>query len=221
MKKNIKRYLAFILAFALMATYSFGPQNINVFAEGNDEPSAAAEQQADSPQKKAPDPKPVEKPVTPEVEQSAPSTDDSEQASSSDNSSSDAEEPTEAVTEEPAADAEEATEETTEEEDSYPAQSFSRTVNGMTVKISAPEGALPEDSSVKVKAVSASKIESAVENLIEDAQVVKAVDITFYNNEGKEIEPKKNVSVTFASGAFKGLEDAQVVHIKDNGAAEK
>jgi len=220
MKKNIKRYLAFILAFALMATYSFGPQNISVFAEGDEGTSTVAEQQDNGADKKAPAPKPVEKPVAPEAEQSAPSTDDSEQASSSDNASSDAEESTEAVTEEPVVDPEEATEET-EEEDSYPAQSFSRTVNGMTVKISAPEGALPEDSSVKVKAIKASQIEDAVDNLIEGGQVVKAVDITFYNKEGKEIEPKKNVSVTFTSSAFKGLNDPQVVHIKDNGAAER
>ena len=48
MKKSIKRYLAFILAFAMMATYSFGPQNINVFAENEDQPTTVAAQQDNS-----------------------------------------------------------------------------------------------------------------------------------------------------------------------------
>ena len=204
MKKSIKRYLAFIMAFAMMATYSFGPQNINVFAEDEEITAVAAEQQ------------------TTEAEKPAPSSYDSGETAASEAPTS-AEDPTEAT--EPSdveteTTVESETETTTEEEDSYPAQSFSETVKDMTVKISAPEGALPEDSSVKVVAVRASKIESAVDDLIEDGQVVKAVDITFYDKEGKSIEPKKNVSVTFVSSAFKGLNDAQVVHIQDNGVAE-
>ena len=79
---------------------------------------------------------------------------------------------------------------------------------------------MPTDSKVKVRAISASQIENAVERIVDNGEVVKAVDITFYNK-GKEIEPKKNVSVTFTSSAFKGLNKAKVVHIKDSGAAER
>ena len=116
----------------------------------------------------------------------------------------------------------EATTETTEEEIKYPAMSFNRSAGGMNVSISAPEGALPEGASVKVVGVSASRIEDAVQDLYdENTKVVKAVDITFYDKDGKEIEPKKVLSVKFTSSAFDDLEEAKVVHIKDNGVAER
>ena len=53
MKKSIKRYLAFIMAFAMMATYSFGPQNINVFADDEEITAVAAEQQTTEAEKPA------------------------------------------------------------------------------------------------------------------------------------------------------------------------
>ncbi|MDO4860152.1 MAG: InlB B-repeat-containing protein, partial [Bacillota bacterium] len=107
-----------------------------------------------------------------------------------------------------------------EQEEAYPAADFEKTLSGMTVRINAPEGALPEGVSVSVEAVAKSEVKDSVNKLIDDAKVVKAVDITFYNEKGKEIEPKKDVSVTFESKTFKDLDNASIVHIKDDGNAE-
>ena len=109
-----------------------------------------------------------------------------------------------------------------EAEEEYPAASFEKTVAGTMVKISAPKGALPEGADVAVKAVSRSAIKDSVDALMgDDTKVVKAIDITFHDKDGKEIEPKKNVSVKFVSDKFGDLDDPAVVHINDNGTAEK
>lgn len=109
-----------------------------------------------------------------------------------------------------------------DEEETYPAVNFERSVSGMTVKVTAPEGALPEGADVSITSVSKADVKDSVSELMgEDIDIIKAVDITFYDKDGKEIEPKKNVSVRFVCSKFEGLENPDVVHIKDNGAAEK
>jgi len=45
---------------------------------------------------------------------------------------------------------------------SYPAQDFSDSVDGTSVKVTAPEGAFPEGTTMKVKAVADSEVKDAV-----------------------------------------------------------
>ena len=108
------------------------------------------------------------------------------------------------------------------EEEKFPEQFFVKNVSGTTVRISAPKGALPEESSVKVTAVKAGAIQSAVDKAAgKKVDVVKAFDITFSDKDGKEIEPEKQVSVNFEYSGFSKLEHPQVYHIEDSGVAEK
>ena len=118
--------------------------------------------------------------------------------------------------------AEEKAEEPEEETAEYPAQSFTEKASGVTVRISAPEGALPEGTTVTVEPVKLSSIIDAIEEAAgEDAKVVKAVDITFRDKDGKEIEPKKQVSVNMTNSEFGKLNEPKVYHIDDDGVAEQ
>ena len=83
----------------------------------------------------------------------------------------------------------------------------------------APQGAFPAETTMKVKYVSKSDVIDAVESVIDDVEKLRAVDITFYNKDGEEIQPKKRVDVTFTSAAFDGNADLSVVHINDDGDA--
>ena len=228
MNKRVKLCLALFLAFAVIVQYSFSPQAMIAYGEDGDTVTATEASDQTEPTQATTAPKPAPEPST--------SSDSSGSSGSSD--SSDATEPTEATeasddsdgaSDDANTDAEDPTtveeetvvdEEALEEEEEYPAVSFTKEANGMTIHISAPEGALPEGADVKVVAVPVGSIENAVENLIENSEVVKAVDITFYDKDGGKIEPKKDVSVTFTSSAFNELNDAKVVHIQDNGKAE-
>ena len=170
---------------------------------------AAPAEEASEPAAEA-EPAPAEEASEPAAEAEAPAP----AAASTDTESVDAE----AVEAEEAAEPEDLEE---EEEETYPAFSYENNVSGMTVKINAPEGALPEGVSAKVTPVSASEIEDAVkEKMGENTEVVKAVDITFYDKDGNEVEPKKPISVKFISSEIKEAENAAVLHIDDNGKAE-
>ena len=208
MKRNVRLWLALFLAFAVLVQYSFSPQIITAYGEEN---AASETQQAVE-----------EESVTetePAVETEPAAEEPQEATEEGDQKEENAEEPKQ---EEEKADVEDEAKDEEEDEDvEYPPAKFSRTVGDMTVNISAPDGALPEGAKVKVQSVRTGEIKEAVEELVDTGRVVKAVDITFYNKEGKEIEPKKDVSVSFASDKFGSLKKPEVVHINDDGDAEK
>ena len=123
------------------------------------------------------------------------------------------------ITETEIADAE-ASVETEIGEENMPACDFGTfDVAGMSVAISAPEGAFPEGTTVEVKEVSfpVEKIEGQLEDGKEIVEM-KAVDITFYF-EGEEIQPKNEISVVFANANLAG-EEVSVFHEK-NGSVEE
>ncbi len=104
----------------------------------------------------------------------------------------------------------------------YPAQSFDGSVSGMNVSVEAEEGAFPKGTEMKLSAISDGEAISAAENALDgEVKAAKGVDISFADAEGKEIEPKGavNVSITLAD-ALEG-EDFSVVHLDNNGNAEK
>ena len=112
-------------------------------------------------------------------------------------------------------------EEDEEEEILYPAFSFSGSTGSMTVIINAPEGALPEGTTVRLFPVSAAAVEGTVKALAGNGmEVIEAVDITFFDKDGNEIEPNCDISVTFVSSEIAKGEDIGIVHIADSGASE-
>ncbi|MBE6463997.1 MAG: LPXTG cell wall anchor domain-containing protein [Eggerthellaceae bacterium] len=106
----------------------------------------------------------------------------------------------------------------------YPAQAFNDSASGLTVDVTAPVGALPAGATMKVKPVEADDtIMDAVADALPDGKVAKnvtAVDITFFNAEGAEIEPLVPIKVKMQSWAMLTADDPVVVHIdeKDDGA---
>ena len=108
------------------------------------------------------------------------------------------------------------------EEISYPAASFEKEADGMKVTIKAPAGALPEGTTVKVRKVSKKELAETVQDAYnKKTKVYKAVDITFYDKDGNKIEPKEEVSVSFATGDLGNIEKAKVIHLTDEGDIEK
>jgi len=220
MSKRVKLCLALFLAFAVIVQYSFSPQVMIAYGEDGDTITATEASDQTEPTQATTAPKPAPEPST--------SSDSSGSSGSSD--SSDATEPTESTeasddsdgsgddanidAEDPTTVDEEALEE--EEEEGYPAQDFSGSANGVSVKVSAPKGALPEGTDMSVSGVSADEVQAAVEGVVDgDVAKLKAVDISF-RCDGKEIEPKKAVSVHMTAS---GVEADKVVHIADSGSA--
>ena len=107
---------------------------------------------------------------------------------------------------------------------SYPAQSFEGITATMTVKVTADEGAFPEGTTMEVVDVedeaTISDIAGAVEGENVTVNRVHAVDITFRNAEGEEIEPLIPISVVMEVNEQTQSADAVVVHVDGEGNAE-
>lgn len=125
----------------------------------------------------------------------------------------------------------------TADEPSYPAQEFEAAVHGadMTVNVSAPEGALPEDVTLTAALVGSSEDDAddqAVADVaaeLNDAGVeydgFVALDISFVDADGNKVEPLQPVSVNFTLPAELLPEDVdastlEVQHLKENEAGE-
>ena len=95
----------------------------------------------------------------------------------------------------------------------------------LTVNVSAPEGAFPLGTTMRAEWVSAIEVEGAVSEAVAertDGKLVdlRAVDITFLDADGNEIEPAKKITVTFTSDLIDTADDSHIVHIDDKGKAE-
>lgn len=109
--------------------------------------------------------------------------------------------------------------ETNNEAVSMPAQSFSATSsNGVTVKVNAPEGALPAGSTMHVTAVSAKTAKNiASQTASHEVKDAVGVDITFRDSSGKETEPAAAVDVhMYLSSKLEG-DSFTVSHKADSG----
>ncbi|MBE6010084.1 MAG: hypothetical protein E7236_05470 [Lachnospiraceae bacterium] len=105
--------------------------------------------------------------------------------------------------------------------DEMPAQSFTGRANGVTVSVSADEGTFPAETTMKVTTVSYADVFDAVQDAVEgEVATIKAIDITFYDQEGNEIQPAKEVHVTFQATGMDASAEHDVVHIDDAGNAE-
>ena len=96
--------------------------------------------------------------------------------------------------------------------------------NGVTASIDAEEGTFPEGTTVSVRSISREDAISAAQNVVSgDVVDAAAVDITFLDASGNEIEPmdQKKVHVTLATSTEVRGDTHEVVHIGDDGSASK
>ena len=102
----------------------------------------------------------------------------------------------------------EGTQEVSKKEEKYPAVTLSKTVDGVKVTLSAPEGSLPKGVKLNVSPVKAVQVYKAVERklLTEGRELSDAVafDVTPVDKNGNEVQPKKEVNVTFAGTDLDG-----------------
>ena len=104
----------------------------------------------------------------------------------------------------------------------YPAQHFEQTVGDITVRVEAPEGAFPAGTQMRLLLVSAEDVmEQLGESVEGEIVTAAAVDISFFNTAGEEIEPLSPIRVEMHSEE-EPTEDGQtqVVHILDDGGTE-
>ena len=104
------------------------------------------------------------------------------------------------------------------DESSKPECTLSQTVDGTTITVKSPEGALEEGWTLEVKKVSAKSVKSAIEGAVEDADAIeeiKAFDITIYDKDGNAIQPDGSVQVSFSGTGIKG-DAAEVYHVDDS-----
>ena len=106
-------------------------------------------------------------------------------------------------------------------EESMPAMTFEDYVEDIYVKVEAEEKTFPEGTWMKVVYVEAWKIIDSVDKAVEgEVEDVKAVDITFYDKDGKEIQPEKPVSVKLQIAGMEEAADQAVFHVDNEGKVD-
>ncbi len=99
---------------------------------------------------------------------------------------------------------------------SYPATTMAKSVNGVTVSVAAPEGSVPAGTTMTAVPVTSAAVFQAVENRMEENgcefKDAVAFDVTLYSPDGKEVQPKIPVTVTFA-GSGLDLEEGDSVSV--------
>ncbi len=109
----------------------------------------------------------------------------------------------------------------------YPQQEFTadKTGNGVVVAAAVDEGVFPYGTTMRVKDVSAEYAIEKAQEALDDKTVVDAagVDITFYDAENNEIQPKDDSKVSVIIKWNESVEgdEFSVVHVQDDGTAEK
>ena len=106
-----------------------------------------------------------------------------------------------------------------------PAATLTDIAGGARITVEAPAGALPEGTSMTARAVNnENAVDTAVSETLGENQILRssaAFDITFYDVNGKKIEPDKDVSVNIAGTDLKG-ENFSLYHMSSiNSSAKK
>ena len=105
-------------------------------------------------------------------------------------------------------------------EDPMPAQSFEPVEAGeMTVSVEAPQGALPEGSSMRVSPVTDKATLSSIAAQLE-GELLAAADISFANKANNEIEPAAEVEVQISLEGLENAKHPMVVHVNAEGKVE-
>ena len=91
------------------------------------------------------------------------------------------------------------------------------------VHVEAPLGAFPAGTTMKVRPIAEEQVREAVESVVPDPESVSrvsAVDITFLDVWGDEIEPDAEIKVSLTSTSIPTDQEPVVVHVDDRGQAE-
>lgn len=189
-----KRLLAFLLALAMIAQPMLSSVGTLAYAEETTEAAAAVSDTQDTVEAPQPAAEPAAEPATPSEDVSSDTAlDQTDTVAPADQQAADQK----ADTEKEKDDAED------EEEDKMPAQNFTGSVNDLIVNVSAPKGALPEETKMTVTTVNLEKVAKIADQVVEgDVSKVRAANITFYNKEGVEIEPAIPVSVSMITSGL-------------------
>jgi hypothetical protein len=116
--------------------------------------------------------------------------------------------------------------ETVEEAAKLPAQDFSGSAGTVKVTVHADEGCFPEGTTMHLRYILKARIlnnDRVQEAVGADRDVVDAlaVDITFQDKDGREIEPADAISVSMSAQRDVEGDSHQVLHIDDDGSVEK
>ena len=218
MKHNsTKRFLALLLAFVMIATSGIMTAGFSLLANETDNTA---------------DTQVVQEVSTGEDAEAAEAVTDksAEAAEAAEEAGTDAAAAEETATDETADDAaaEEATEAKAADTDKaadMPAQKFTEKAGDVTVKVTADKGAFPEGTTMQVVLLTdEDALEAANKGVADGEKIVDAVavNITFENAEGDEIEPVEDGLVTVKIDAGRKLDgdSFDVTHITDEGKAE-
>ena len=101
-----------------------------------------------------------------------------------------------------------------------PAVSFEGAIGDLIVRAEAPEGAFPAGTSMKLSPVEDEGVLDSIRGAVaEQVLQVCAVDISFYDADGNEIEPLLPIHVEIFSAAEARDSDRTVVHLDNEGEA--
>ena len=103
-----------------------------------------------------------------------------------------------------------------------PAQSFAAVLGGMEVTVQAPAGAFPPRTRMRLRTVEDGSLLPAVTAALGAVPAaVAAVDISFLNPGGEELQPELPVQVSLRAADGSGLTDGPLVmHVDETGAAD-
>ena len=114
----------------------------------------------------------------------------------------------------------------------YPAQSFSQEANAgqgtatVAVQVEAPEGALPANAKMTARLVEDTEVtDAAKEEAVAKADISSegaraiAVDIAFFDEDGNEVEPLRDVNVSMRAHAIAVQDQLAIVHVDDENKA--
>ncbi len=107
-----------------------------------------------------------------------------------------------------------------ERPEEFPAAVFDENVGTISVHVEAPEGAFPAGTTMSVKPVDTAEVLDAVQEAIGETVPMSsatALDITFYDAEGVEVQPGAEIKVSFIAADTDALQESKIVHIDDDG----
>ena len=215
MKKHKSRSLALLLAVAMVFQFCIfssqsawaGAAEVSAAAQTQDVQVTQAQEDADQPAEEqtsdvdAPTEEEPAEEVSPGDEGGAPA----EEPAAIDEETP-AEEPADVdmpAEEEPAQPAAPEQKEDPADKD-MPARVLTGYANGVNVFVTAEEGTFDKDVEMVVKKVTSDEVQKAAEKVIdEEIGTIKAVDITFVDKDGKEVQPAKPVKVDLRTSTSK------------------
>ena len=109
---------------------------------------------------------------------------------------------------------------TQDPDETWIAADFTGTAGEVTVTVHADAGTFPPGTTMNVSIVDTADVEQAVSNAVSGEVVrMQALDITFCDQNGREIEPKLPVRVSMSAARISEAEQPVVVHVPEEGEA--